>query len=215
MKRLRSKLTYANVVSTLCLFLLVGGGAAFATTQLPKNSVGTKQLKEKSVGNKQLKPNSVTGDKVKDGSLNASDLSAGTIPPKVDAYTKTESDSRFSTQTETANHAYAKAESDGRYLRGTITVVGSIPVVAPNSFESGSVSCPAGYQAIGGGVDPFNVFFAKVSQSAPTYNGERALFQSVGQHGPANGWEGTISTEGAGTGSAGTSRVVVICSPIG
>lgn len=46
MNRLRGHLTYANVVSTICLFLLLGGGAAVAvTTVLPKNSVGTKQLK--------------------------------------------------------------------------------------------------------------------------------------------------------------------------
>jgi hypothetical protein len=46
MNRLRGHLTYANVVSTLCLFLLLGGGAAVAvTTVLPKNSVGAKQLK--------------------------------------------------------------------------------------------------------------------------------------------------------------------------
>ena len=45
MKRLRGKLTYANVISTLCLFLLLGGGAAFAATQLPKNSVGARQIK--------------------------------------------------------------------------------------------------------------------------------------------------------------------------
>src|ERR1700755_2093862 len=44
MRKLRSGLTYANVLSTLCLFLLLGGGA-YAATQLPKGSVGTKQLK--------------------------------------------------------------------------------------------------------------------------------------------------------------------------
>jgi hypothetical protein len=45
MKRLRPRLTYANVVSTLCLFLLLGGGAAFAASKLPKNSVGARQIK--------------------------------------------------------------------------------------------------------------------------------------------------------------------------
>ncbi|HEX4306876.1 MAG TPA: hypothetical protein VHZ54_12630 [Solirubrobacterales bacterium] len=49
MKRLRRKLSYANVISTLCLFLLLGGGAAFAATRLPKNSVGTRQLKNGAV----------------------------------------------------------------------------------------------------------------------------------------------------------------------
>jgi hypothetical protein len=45
MKRFRPRLTYANVASTLCLFLLLGGGAAYAATQLPKNSVGTAQIR--------------------------------------------------------------------------------------------------------------------------------------------------------------------------
>jgi hypothetical protein len=44
----RPRLTYANVVSTLCLFLLLGGGA-YAAAHLPKNSVGTKQLKKGAV----------------------------------------------------------------------------------------------------------------------------------------------------------------------
>jgi len=49
MKRIRASLTYANVISTLCLFLLVGGGAAWAAVHLPKNSVGPKQLKKGAV----------------------------------------------------------------------------------------------------------------------------------------------------------------------
>ena len=43
-KRLRARLTYANVIATLALFLALGGGAAYAAS-LGKNSVGTKQLK--------------------------------------------------------------------------------------------------------------------------------------------------------------------------
>ena len=54
MKRLGEKLTYANVVSTLCLVLILGGGAAYAATQLKKNSVGTKQLKNGAVTLKKL-----------------------------------------------------------------------------------------------------------------------------------------------------------------
>jgi hypothetical protein len=50
MHRIRGKLTYANVISTLCLVLLVGGGTAYAATEmLPNNSVGTKQLKKEAV----------------------------------------------------------------------------------------------------------------------------------------------------------------------
>jgi hypothetical protein len=45
---LRRHLNYANVVASLALFLALGG-AAFAATQLPRNSVGTGQLKPEAV----------------------------------------------------------------------------------------------------------------------------------------------------------------------
>ena len=45
---LRRHLTYANVAATLALFLALGG-AAYAATQLPRNSVGTGQLKAEAV----------------------------------------------------------------------------------------------------------------------------------------------------------------------
>jgi hypothetical protein len=49
MKRLSGKLTYSNVISTLCLVLLLGGGTAYAASQLEKESVGTKQLAKSAV----------------------------------------------------------------------------------------------------------------------------------------------------------------------
>jgi hypothetical protein len=48
--RLRGHLTYSNVISTICLFLLLGGGTAWATAKvLGKESVGSKQLKKEAV----------------------------------------------------------------------------------------------------------------------------------------------------------------------
>src|SRR6476620_4036641 len=73
MKKIQGKLTYANVVSTLCLFLLLGGGVAFAATQLPKNSVGPKQLKKGAVTTSKIKNGAVVGAKVNLASL-------GTVP---------------------------------------------------------------------------------------------------------------------------------------
>jgi hypothetical protein len=49
MRRLRGTLTYSNVISTLCLLLLLGGGTAYAATHLPKNSVGSRQLRKGAV----------------------------------------------------------------------------------------------------------------------------------------------------------------------
>jgi hypothetical protein len=50
MKKPRSRLTYANVISSLALFLVLAGGTALAASHvLPKNSVGAKQLKQGAV----------------------------------------------------------------------------------------------------------------------------------------------------------------------
>jgi hypothetical protein len=67
--RLRSRLTYANVVATIALFVALGGGA-YATVNLPA----------KSVGSKQLKANAVSSPKVRDRSLLAHDFARGQLP---------------------------------------------------------------------------------------------------------------------------------------
>jgi hypothetical protein len=50
LKRLRAKITYANVMVTVLAFAVLAGGTAYAATEmLPKNSVGTKQLAKEAV----------------------------------------------------------------------------------------------------------------------------------------------------------------------
>jgi Collagen triple helix repeat (20 copies) len=47
-KRIRSRLTYANLMSTLAVFVALGG-ASYAALTLPANSVGTKQIRKGAV----------------------------------------------------------------------------------------------------------------------------------------------------------------------
>ena len=63
MRAAARQLSYANVVSTLCLFILLGGGA-YAATQLPAKSVGTKQLKAGAVTGAKIKNGTITGAKI-------------------------------------------------------------------------------------------------------------------------------------------------------
>jgi hypothetical protein len=77
--KLRQKLTYSNVVSTLCLFLLLGGGAAYAAAHLGKNSVGAKQLKKNAVTTAKIKKGAVTAAKVKNGSLTGAQINLSTL----------------------------------------------------------------------------------------------------------------------------------------
>ena len=89
MKQLRKRLTYANVMSSIAVFLVLGGATAIAAGQLGKNSVGKKQLKANSVTTAKIKKNAVTGAKIKngavngakvqDGSLSGSDINIGTL----------------------------------------------------------------------------------------------------------------------------------------
>jgi hypothetical protein len=49
MESVRKRLTYANVMSSIAVFLVLGGATAFAASQLGKETVGTKQLKKEAV----------------------------------------------------------------------------------------------------------------------------------------------------------------------
>jgi hypothetical protein len=68
-RRARSHLR-RNAIAYLALWLTLGGGSAYAATQLAANSVGTMQLK----------PDAVVSSRVKDHSLLAQDFKEGQLP---------------------------------------------------------------------------------------------------------------------------------------
>jgi len=69
MRGLRAHLSYANVMSSIAVFMVLGG-SAYAAATLPRNSVGSTQLKS----------NAVTSSKVKNGSLQSADFGPGQMP---------------------------------------------------------------------------------------------------------------------------------------
>ena len=122
MKKIRKRLTYANVMSSIAVFLVLGGATALAAG-LAKNSVGSKQIKKNAVTAAKIKKNAVTGakiagsavdgSKVKDGSLTGTDInlgSLGTVPSADKAKT---ADSAGSANTaNTANSANSAKTAD-------------------------------------------------------------------------------------------------------
>jgi hypothetical protein len=54
MRKISDRLTFANVVSVIALFVALGG-TGLAASQLGKNSVGPKQLKKNSVTTAKIK----------------------------------------------------------------------------------------------------------------------------------------------------------------
>ncbi len=77
-RSLTGKLSYANVVATLALFLAIGGGA-YAATQLKRNSVGTHQLKRNAVTGPKIKNSTITEAKLKDGSVSGVKIAPGSL----------------------------------------------------------------------------------------------------------------------------------------
>jgi hypothetical protein len=79
MRRIRRRLSYANVVSTLALFLVLAGGAAYAAHKLTRRSVGTPQLKSNAVTTAKIKANAVTTRKIKRIAVSSSKLKEGAV----------------------------------------------------------------------------------------------------------------------------------------
>ncbi|HEX2105656.1 MAG TPA: hypothetical protein VHF51_18530 [Solirubrobacteraceae bacterium] len=78
LRQLRSRLTYANVMASVAVFLSLSGGA-YALT-IPRNSVGTRQLREKAVTRAKLATGAVASTQVRDGTLRAKDFRRSDLP---------------------------------------------------------------------------------------------------------------------------------------
>ena len=130
MERLRSKLTYANVISTLVLFLVVAGGSAFAAGKLGKNTVGTKQIKN----------NAITAVKIKDGAVTSSKIALsglGTVPSATNA-----------THADSATRATSADTATSATNAGNAQTVGG--KTAAQIAADSKVTCPVGMKAQAG-----------------------------------------------------------------
>lgn len=102
--KLSSRLTYANVASTLALVVALGGGGAAVAAGLAKNSVGTKQLKADAVTSAKVKKDTLTGQDVKESTL-------GKVPSAATADTAT-------TAARAGNVHSALVQSNGALVAG-------------------------------------------------------------------------------------------------
>ncbi|MGV1047541.1 MAG: hypothetical protein ACOYD4_03320 [Solirubrobacterales bacterium] len=119
----RGKITYANVVATVALFIALGG-AAYAATQPPKNSVGSRQLRK--------------------GAVRTSDIGDGAV-----TLSKIETAARLALQgAEGQRGSQGPAGTFGAVVTRWVQFE-----VAGNSLSSQiRASCQAGERAVGGGV---------------------------------------------------------------
>jgi hypothetical protein len=187
MQKLRPRLTYANVIATLALFLALGGGAAYAASNLGRNSVGSKQLKA----------GAVTGAKVKDGSLSATDFASGQVPRG---------------ERGPAGDRGAQGE---RGVPGAAGAAGATDVVVRYAEEEGKpkdeneiglsyAACAPGETVTGGGFDflnepelgssDYSILANRPSAAGTEIEGE-LVYPETGDGSPADGWLAMIRND--------------------
>jgi hypothetical protein len=72
--RLRARLTYANTMATIAVFIALGG-TTYAAATLPRNSVGAKQIRSNAVGASEIRAGAVRSSELRNGSVTLRDIS--------------------------------------------------------------------------------------------------------------------------------------------
>jgi hypothetical protein len=125
-QRIRRHLTYANAMSSLAVFLVLGGGAAFAASkmigsgQLKAGSVRTGKIAKEAVTGTKIRVGAVTGPKLAAGSVEAEALAPGAVTPE-----------KLAAAARAAPVASMEVDADG-------TVVSSTPGVSVLHFSAGA-----------------------------------------------------------------------------
>jgi hypothetical protein len=75
LKQIRKRLTYANVMSSLAVFLILGGATAFAAIK----KVGANEIKANSIKTGKIVKEAVTAGKLKNGAVTESKIADGAV----------------------------------------------------------------------------------------------------------------------------------------
>lgn len=137
--RLRSNLTYANVMATVAVFIALGGGAYAASTigsgQIKNNSVRSKDLKNNDIRSKDIRTGNVGGSDIKNDGVSGTDIlesSLGKVPSAGKADTATNANSAADAANAAklggvAPDGWVRRECDSQngQVRGAVTITGS------------------------------------------------------------------------------------------
>src|SRR3954471_12214522 len=187
-RKLRSRLTFANVMSCVAVFIALGG-TGYAAVKLPKNSVGSKQIKK----------NAVSSSKVKNGSLTKSDFKVTDLPVGPQGIQGLKGDKGDK----------GDLGDTGAYARPTVQFTQAAADLGNGAETSLDAQCLPGDIAIGGGTrgDLTNSELTKVTASRPIISPTNSGAPATG--GTFTGWRGTFVNENNGAGIR--PEVWVIC----
>jgi hypothetical protein len=190
MRRLRERLTFANVTASLALFIALGG-TSYAAITLPRNSVGTNQLRT----------GAIRSVDVKDRSLEARDLSL-----KARSFLKSQRGAQGARGPEGPQGERGPQGIPGTGGDGTSTLsltevrqagtVGTAPA-GGSTTATATATCPAGRKATGGGLRVDVGSDVSVRESYPNLN--------------STAWTAVVGNDDDNAG--GSFTVFAICAP--
>lgn len=213
MGRLRLRRPSPALAVALLALAVALSGVSYAAVALPRNSVGTPQLKNGAVTAPKIRTGAVTSAQVRNGtittfdvrdrSLLADDFARGELPAGAEG--------PQGPQGPPGPRGDPGTPADtSRLLGRTLTVVATDSVPA-GAIDSHTVSCPSGYEAVGGGADADDGT-TFVSSSAPLYGTTRVRDTADGQQPAATGWYVRVFNSAA---AADTFKIAVVCARIG
>ena len=199
----RRHLSFANVISVLALMIALGG-TSYAAISIPKNSITSAQIKKGAVAASDLRANAVTAEKVKDGSLKKADFAAAELPAGPRGLTGAPG---------------PKGDPGLQGLQGLVGTTGPATVYRAQAATdlldgikgSYDVYCPAGQQAIAGGVRGDDTL-----SEATSVTSSRPAISSSNSEPPANGqgftgWRVTVTNILGGVVAGIRPEVWVVC----
>jgi hypothetical protein len=133
MRGVSNRLTYANVMASIAVFVSLGGGA-YAAMSMPPNSVGTATIRNGAVTGRKLANASVTASKIAPGTITGAQIDAarlGTVPAAQHAV---DADSAVAAQS--AESAITAQSAENAATAGTATNATLLGGLAPSAFQS-------------------------------------------------------------------------------
>jgi hypothetical protein len=192
------KRTYANVMSTLAVFLVVAGGTAFAASSLTPDSVKSKTVKDNSLKSVDLKDGkAVSTDDVIDQSLTGIDIADNSVAgTDIADNTVTGDDVDESTLAQVPDSAKLQGRNAASFLSSSVykneSALGPGTALGDGTHVA-DASCNPGDVLLSGG--PANI------------NATSVMLESFPSPGGTNSWSARINKNGA----ADNFSVVVLC----
>jgi hypothetical protein len=150
---MRKRLTFANIISFLALFIALSAGA-YAATTLPAGSVGALQLKASAVTSRKIAANAVTRSKIAPHAVTGLQVAPGSL---------TGANIKLATLGKVPSAAVADSASVARVK--TVSVTG---IAAADSAVAATAACDPGLTVVGGGARLSNEDEQLVNDSYPS-----------------------------------------------